>query len=176
MHDSPMRETRIRAATVADAAYRRRRRFPSDYRNAVEWYQYDPTKWVIAITYYLGLASELRRFPRNEIDKGQLQMQQKALNAAKAAINWGPDPATLPVWSKEKVATAVKGGAKYVILDGFVLDVAKFMGEHPGGTALITTELGNDITEKFKGGYYTHSCAARNLQATFRVARVAGYW
>lgn len=41
---------------------------------------------------------------------------------------------------------------------------------------LLKTEFGNDITEKFKGGYYKHSNAARNLQSTLRVARIQGYW
>ena len=56
----------------------RPRRFPSDYRNGVEWYQYDPTKWFIRACAFIGLASDLHRFPSNEIDKGALQMRQKA--------------------------------------------------------------------------------------------------
>jgi hypothetical protein len=32
------------------------------------------------------------------------------------------------------------------------------------------------VQEKFKGGYYKHSNAARNMQAMYRVARVQGYW
>ena len=48
--------------------------------------------------------------------------------------------------------------------------------QHPGGAGLIKAELGADITEKFKGGYYKHSNAGNNLQATLRVARIQGYW
>ena len=34
--------------------------FPMDYRNAIKWYQYDPTKWFIALCGMLGLASHLK--------------------------------------------------------------------------------------------------------------------
>jgi len=162
--------------TVGEGYHNFHHEFPSDYRNAVEWYQYDPTKWFIAVTHMLGLSWSLNRFPANEINKGQLQMRQKALNAAKEALYWGPDPAQLPVWSKEKLAAAVTAGGKLVVLDGFVLDLAAFAPTHPGGAGLITNELGKDITAKFKGEYYKHSNAARNLSSTFRVARMGGYW
>jgi len=36
-------------------------KFPADYRNAVRWYQYDPTKWFIWTMARLGLAYNLRR-------------------------------------------------------------------------------------------------------------------
>ena len=36
-------------------------KFPADYRNAVRWYQYDPTKWFIWTMGKLGLARNLRR-------------------------------------------------------------------------------------------------------------------
>jgi len=35
--------------------------FPSDYRNGVRWYQWDPTKWMIAVLAKMGLAWELRK-------------------------------------------------------------------------------------------------------------------
>lgn len=35
--------------------------FPNDYRNGVRWYQWDPTKWLIAAFSKLGLARDLRR-------------------------------------------------------------------------------------------------------------------
>jgi stearoyl-CoA desaturase (delta-9 desaturase) len=56
--------------------------FPSDYRNAIIWYQYDPTKWLIYL-FSLGpfpLAHSLKTFRSNEIEKGRLQQQQKALD------------------------------------------------------------------------------------------------
>ncbi|MBI3615170.1 MAG: fatty acid desaturase [Candidatus Omnitrophica bacterium] len=36
-------------------------RFASDYRNGVRWYQWDPSKWTIALLHGCGLASKLHR-------------------------------------------------------------------------------------------------------------------
>ena len=35
--------------------------FQTDYRNGIRWWQWDPTKWMIATCQYLGLASNLNR-------------------------------------------------------------------------------------------------------------------
>jgi stearoyl-CoA desaturase (delta-9 desaturase) len=162
--------------TIGEGYHNFHHEFPSDYRNGVEWWQYDPTKWFIRALGYAGMAYELKRFPAAEILKGQLQMKQKKLDTTKTRFNWGPDPATLPVYTKEQVASKVAAGAKWIVLDGFVVDVAKFMPEHPGGPGVFAAELGKDVSEKFKGMYYKHSNAAHNLAATLRVARVQGYW
>jgi stearoyl-CoA desaturase (Delta-9 desaturase) len=36
-------------------------RFPTDYRNGVRWYHWDPSKWAIAVLARLGLAWDLKR-------------------------------------------------------------------------------------------------------------------
>ena len=38
-------------------------RFPSDYRNGIRWYNWDPSKWLIWTLAQIGLASHLRRIP-----------------------------------------------------------------------------------------------------------------
>ncbi len=38
--------------------------FPSDYRNGVRWYHYDPTKWLIWISQKVGLASDLKKIDK----------------------------------------------------------------------------------------------------------------
>ena len=48
-----------------------------DFRNAIKWYQYDPTKWFISAMRLLGLAS-LKVFPDNEVRKGQLTMSSRS--------------------------------------------------------------------------------------------------
>lgn len=49
-------------------------RFPSDYRNGIRWYQWDPTKWLIRALAAIGLARGLRRTPRAIIEKARLDM------------------------------------------------------------------------------------------------------
>lgn len=44
-------------------------RFPSDYRNGVRWYQWDPSKWFIRGLSYLGLTRNLKRTSAEDITK-----------------------------------------------------------------------------------------------------------
>ena len=55
-------------------------RFPSDYRNAVRWYQYDPTKWFIWTMNITGLAHDLKSASREQIHAAQ-EEQDAALPA-----------------------------------------------------------------------------------------------
>lgn len=75
----------------------------------------------------MGLTHDLLRFPDNEIVKGTLQMKQKALNSAKEAVNWGPNPNDLPVITRAAFSESVAAGKKWVIIDGFAIDVADFV-------------------------------------------------
>ena len=43
--------------------------FQYDYRNAIKWWQFDPTKWFIRTLSFLGLAKNLKRIPENKIAK-----------------------------------------------------------------------------------------------------------
>lgn len=49
--------------------------FQWDYRNGMRWWQYDPTKWLIALSAGLGLASSLKRVPEFQIRKALLDRQ-----------------------------------------------------------------------------------------------------
>lgn len=49
--------------------------FQWDYRNGVRWWQYDPTKWLIASCSALGLARSLKRVPEFEIRKALVERQ-----------------------------------------------------------------------------------------------------
>ena len=72
-----------------------------DYRNAIKWYQYDPTKWFIWACEKVGLASHLKVFSENEVKKGQLSMQLKKLRQTQDGLVWAPDVQELPVVSWE---------------------------------------------------------------------------
>lgn len=56
--------------------------FQADYRNGVKWWQYDPTKWLIAGLARVGLASNLKRVPDLWIQRAQLAMQFKRMERA----------------------------------------------------------------------------------------------
>ncbi|ANS87499.1 Stearoyl-CoA 9-desaturase [Vibrio scophthalmi] len=54
--------------------------FENDYRNGIYWWQYDPTKWFIKSSQWLGLADKLRTTPKLKIE------QAKAKQALKKAL------------------------------------------------------------------------------------------
>lgn len=51
--------------------------FQTDYRNGIRWYQWDPTKWVIKVSSWLGLARNLKTVPALKIQRAMLAMQFK---------------------------------------------------------------------------------------------------
>lgn len=148
--------------------------FPLDYRNAIKWYQYDPTKVLIYLCLKVGLAYNLKTFSQNAIEQGLVQQQQKKLDRLKASLKWGTPLSELPVWDKDYFYEQAKENKGLVIILGIVHDVLGFITEHPGGEPLIRTSVGKDATTAFLGGVYAHSNAAHNLLATMRVAVIKG--
>jgi stearoyl-CoA desaturase (delta-9 desaturase) len=53
--------------------------YASDYRNGVRWWQWDPTKWLIAGLSHVGLTSNLKRMPEITIQQARLEMQFQRL-------------------------------------------------------------------------------------------------
>lgn len=51
--------------------------FETDYRNGIKWYQYDPTKWLINVLAWCGLATDLRVVPEAKIEQAKLKMELK---------------------------------------------------------------------------------------------------
>ncbi|KAF7973851.1 hypothetical protein HWV62_14148 [Athelia sp. TMB] len=159
--------------TIGEGYHNFHHQFPMDYRNAIRWYQYDPTKWFIAAMQSVGLASHLKVFPDNEVKKGQLTMQLKKLRAKQENLAWPSDSNDLPVISWESFQEQSKG-RKLIVVAGFIHDVEDFLDEHPGGRHLLTRSIGKDATTAFFGGVYDHSNAAHNLLAMKRVGVLHG--
>ncbi|KAI8376804.1 stearoyl-CoA desaturase [Blakeslea trispora] len=147
--------------------------FPQDYRNAILWYQYDLTKWIIKLLSFSGLTYNLKMFPANEIEKGQAQMIEKQLDKIKSKLNYGKQLQELPVFTLEEFQTMVlKNNKKWILLDGMLYDVENF--DHPGGSKYLLAGIGKDVTKSFNGGIYNHSNGARNLLTSMRVGVLKG--
>ncbi len=56
--------------------------FDRDYRNAVRWWQWDPTKWLICSLSWVGLTRKLQKVPDVTIERARLAMQFKRAQAA----------------------------------------------------------------------------------------------
>ncbi|OJJ95794.1 hypothetical protein ASPACDRAFT_81836 [Aspergillus aculeatus ATCC 16872] len=147
--------------------------FPGDYRNAIRWFQYDPTKWFIWLCEKAHLAWNLQRFPENEIQKGRFQQIQRQLELQRQGISWGTPVEQLPTWSLGEYTARVQNGSCLLLVDGVVYDVKEFVGKHPGGEKYLLEHLGKDATKLFHGGaIHAHSNAAENLLSTMRLARI----
>jgi stearoyl-CoA desaturase (delta-9 desaturase) len=55
--------------------------FAHDYRNGIRWYQWDPTKWMVATFARVGLATHLKRTPDFQIQRALLTMQFRRAEA-----------------------------------------------------------------------------------------------
>jgi stearoyl-CoA desaturase (Delta-9 desaturase) len=160
--------------TLGEGYHNFHHEFPSDYRNGIEWHQYDPTKWMIWVWKQLGLAYDLKEFRQNEIDKGRVQQLQKKLDQKRVQLDWGIPLDQLPVVNWDDFVTEAKNGKALVAVAGVIHDVTDFIKDHPGGKALITSAIGKDATAIFNGGVYNHSNAAHNLLSTMRVGVLRG--
>lgn len=172
--NSPRDHVITALVTLGEGYHNFHHEFPSDYRNAIEWYQYDPTKWSIWVWKQLGLAYDLKQFRQNEIEKGRLQQLQKKLDQKRATLDWGTPLDQLPVVEWDDFAAETKNGKALVAIAGVVHDVTDFIKDHPGGKALISSAIGKDATAVFNGGVYNHSNAAHNLLSTMRVGVLRG--
>ena len=146
--------------------------FPADYRNAIAWHQYDPTKWFIWVCKQVGLASNLKQFRQNEIEKGRLQQEQKRLDREqtnldqrKEKLQWPVPLERLPVLEWEEYREQAKSRA-LVDIAGVVHDVRDFIQLHPGGEALIKSGIGKDATAMFNGGVYNRNQAFSILRSS----------
>ncbi|CAO1613552.1 unnamed protein product [Jaminaea pallidilutea] len=159
--------------TVGEGYHNFHHQFPMDYRNAIKWHQYDPTKWFITACQALGLASHLKTFPDNEIKKGQLAMQLQNAHEMQEKLEWPKSSNNLPVISWEEFKEEAKS-RPLICVSGFIHDVSSFLDEHPGGRHLLAARLGQDCTSAFNGGVYDHSNAAHNLLSMMRVGVLDG--
>jgi stearoyl-CoA desaturase (delta-9 desaturase) len=172
--NSPRDHVITALVTLGEGYHNFHHEFPSDYRNAIQWWQYDPTKLFIKLMSLVGLAYDLNTFRSNEIEKGRLQQMQKKLDAKRATLDWGVPLEQLPVISWDDFVSEAKNGKALVAIAGVIHDVGDFIKEHPGGKALITSAIGKDATAIFNGGVYLHSNAAHNLLSTMRVGVIRG--
>lgn len=170
---TPRDHTLTALATFGEGNHNFHHEFPSDYRNALKWYQYDPTKQLIWLMSKFGLAYNLQRFSQNVIEQGMVQQKQKKLDRWRARLNWGVPIDQLPVIEFDDFKEKSKD-RDLVVISGIVHDVTDFVENHPGGRILIKSAIGKDSTAVFNGGVYRHSNAAHNLLATMRIAVVRG--
>mmetsp|Transcript_22698 Transcript_22698/g.35519 ORF Transcript_22698/g.35519 Transcript_22698/m.35519 type:complete len:342 (+) Transcript_22698:113-1138(+) len=81
----------------------------------------------------------------------------------------------IPTYTWEEIKKHDKEGDAWVVKDGQVYDVSRFLGEHPGGSTIVMPHLGTDITEVFEDeDMHVHSNAAHAMFDRYRVGFLAG--
>jgi len=172
--NSPRDHVITALVTLGEGYHNFHHEFPSDYRNAIEWWQYDPTKWFIWTAKKFGLAYNLKQFRSNEIEKGRVQQLQKKLDQKRQRLDWGVPLEQLPVMEWDDYVEQAGNGRGLIAVAGVVHDISSFIEDHPGGRAMIKSGIGKDATAMFNGGIYNHSNAAHNLLSTMRVGVIRG--
>lgn len=81
-----------------------------------------------------------------------------------------PEPA-LPTVDMAEVARHASDDDAWLVIDGIVYDVTRFLFEHPGGRKVLAPHLGRDATDTFR--QVPHTAGAHVLMLNFRVARVS---
>ena len=65
--------------TMGEGYHSFHHRFPSDYRNGVQWYHWDPTKWLIALLARMGLTTDLKYVSKFHILAARLAAEKEAV-------------------------------------------------------------------------------------------------
>ncbi len=63
--------------TYGEAYHSFHHHFPLDYRHGVRWYDWDPSKWLIAFLAFMGLAWDLKRVPDAQILAAKRSAQER---------------------------------------------------------------------------------------------------
>ncbi|KAG6879480.1 hypothetical protein C0992_002203 [Termitomyces sp. T32_za158] len=93
-----------------------------------------------------------------------------------------PNQWTGDVWNQVQLLGYIQAvpGRCVIEIDGFVVDVTKYLGEHPGGAkvlrkySIIPDSAGQtlDASWAFGGGLNNHSRAAKQQMRSLRVAKL----
>lgn len=152
--------------TLGEGYHNYHHEFPQDYRNGIQWFHYDPTKWIIMGLHSLGLAHSLRRISDNEVNKARNQVNSARTIQARNEMLYGRNlDKNLPPVRAAEVAKRIADGQVLVVLEGKVFDLTQFCDIHPGGRETITRQSGQDVTSLFRGetGDHLHSAHARAM-------------
>jgi stearoyl-CoA desaturase (Delta-9 desaturase) len=77
---SPKDHWLVALITYGEGYHSFHHRFPSDYRNGVKWYHFDPSKWFIAGMSFLGATWDLKRATQFQIISAHLVAERDSVN------------------------------------------------------------------------------------------------
>lgn len=69
----------VAVLTFGEGYHNYHHEFQSDYRCAIKWYQWDPSKWTIRAFWAMGLVTKLRKVSPYDIAMAKIDLQSKTL-------------------------------------------------------------------------------------------------
>lgn len=147
--------------TLGEANHNFHHTFPIDYRNGIEWYEPDFSRWLIWLWGKLGFASGLKTVNPLEIERARHRQHLDHTEDIRKLSQ-------LPQITWEKYISQANRGHCLVAIEGVVYDVTDYMGDHPGGRDLIQGAIGKDATALYHG-HHPHSLCAGTILANLRV-------
>ncbi|KAF9469839.1 hypothetical protein BDZ94DRAFT_33794 [Collybia nuda] len=157
--------------------------FPHDFRSGPSLTDWDPSKWIIIALHHFGLVTGLRRARKDDVIEATDYMHEKSRHGAPYSHDIGLWEGQ--VWTSQQLGeyTRAKPGRCIVLIDGYAVDVTKYLREHPGGAALLrkySALKGDDpragalvdASWAFNGGLNNHSRAAKRRMVGFKVAQI----
>src|SRR3989338_3188751 len=79
LHSTARNNWMVALVTNGEGFHNYHHRFPSDYRNGIRWYQWDPTKWLIRSLAALHMAWNLKEASKFRILEARLLVHQELL-------------------------------------------------------------------------------------------------
>jgi transcriptional regulator len=146
------------------------------FKMPVEWW--DGTRKLSqnkTVTERTTIADGLQRIGTdNATHLAQTMRAQVAAEAASAPASKFPvveNPSSLPVFSAADVAAHASEDDAWVVIDGYVYDVTKWLQGHPGGPEVLVAVAGKDGTERYLSA--RHSPAANKRATKYLKGRLA---
>lgn len=123
--------------------------FPHDYRSGPSLSDWDPSKWAILCLHAMGLVSGLKRARPEDVSEALTYMSHKKENEGPghliaASSDAEPEDEWFgEVWTwvdvEEYVRAGRDSGRCVIVIDGFVVDVTGYLGQHVRYILLLLT-------------------------------------
>jgi stearoyl-CoA desaturase (delta-9 desaturase) len=145
--------------TLGEGYHNFHHEFPYDFRNAIKWYQYDPTKWLIILCEFFGLVYDKKIVPNNVIQMSNSHKITPLNEYKKMSLD------------EYKKKSQVKN---LIIYNNSVYNVTDFIDEHPGGSIYILNSIGktDNYVKNNMNNLNNHTHGALNLLETFKIAEL----
>ncbi|KAF7307151.1 Stearoyl-CoA desaturase [Mycena indigotica] len=132
--------------------------FPHDWRSGPQIWNWDPSKWIIAVLYRLGLVTGLRSVRDQDLKEALQYMGHKEKHGI-------PPPEEDSIWTGEiwdtcqaRAFVRSNAGSCVVLIEDYFVNVTHYLGEHPGGASILRKyavrpeEEVNEASWAFDGG------------------------